>query len=43
MRSRRLWSAGATFSPAPEAGTGDLRRRWQAAVDAVRGFARELQ
>ena len=28
-----LWTAGATFAPAKAAGSGDLRRRWQAAVD----------
>jgi len=38
-----LWSAGATFAPAVDADTGDLRRRWSAAVAAVRGFARETQ
>ncbi len=38
-----LWTAGATFDPGQAAGAGDLRRRWQAAVDAVRGFARETQ
>ena len=38
-----LWTAGATFAPVQEAGAGDLRRRWQAAVNAVRGFARETQ
>ena len=38
-----LWTAGATFAPAEEAGSGDLRRRWRAAVNAVRGFARETQ
>ena len=38
-----LWTAGATFAPAEEAGAGELRRRWQAAVNAVRGFARETQ
>jgi glycerol kinase len=38
-----LWSAGATFTPGEDAGIGDIRRRWQAAVGAVRGFARETQ
>ncbi len=38
-----LWSAGATFSPDADADTGDRRRRWSAAVAAVRGFARETQ
>ena len=38
-----LWTAGASFAPAPEADAGELRRRWQAAVSAVRGFAREAQ
>ncbi len=38
-----LWSAGATFRPTPESDTDDLRRRWSAAVAAVRGFARETQ
>ena len=36
-----LWTAGTSFTPVEEAGAGDLRRRWQAAVNAVRGFARE--
>jgi glycerol kinase len=39
----RLWRAGATFAPAAETGVRDLQRRWRAAVDAVRGFARETQ
>ncbi len=38
-----LWTAGATFTPATRAGAGELRRRWRAAVGAVRGFARETQ
>jgi glycerol kinase len=38
-----LWTAGAGFAPAAEAGAHELRRRWQAAVTAVRGFARETQ
>jgi len=38
-----LWTAGASFTPVQEAGAGELRRRWQAAVNAVRGFARETQ
>jgi glycerol kinase len=38
-----LWTAGATFAPVRQAGAGELRRRWQAAVSAVRGFARETQ
>jgi glycerol kinase len=38
-----LWSAGATFAPAQQAGADELRRRWKAAVNAVRGFARETQ
>ena len=38
-----LWTAGATFMPTTQAGAGELRRRWQAAVGAVRGFARETQ
>ncbi len=37
-----LWSAGATFLPQAGA-AGDLRRRWRAAVDGVRGFARETR
>lgn len=43
----RLWQAGATFSPASSpAARGDTleqRRRWRAAVNAVRDFARETQ
>jgi glycerol kinase len=38
-----IWSAGATFAPAAETSAGDLRRRWLAAVQAVRGFARETR
>jgi glycerol kinase len=38
-----LWSAGVSFEPAAETGAPELRRRWQAAVTAVRGFARETQ
>ncbi len=38
-----LWTAGAGFAPAVETGADDLRRRWKAAVTAVRGFARETQ
>ncbi len=37
------WSAGATFSPAERTDADRLRRRWSAAVAAVRGFARETQ
>ncbi len=35
------WRAGAVFEPVAEAGIEDARRRWRAAVGAVRGFARE--
>jgi glycerol kinase len=38
-----LWTAGTSFAPAAETGAPELRRRWKAAVDAVRGFARETQ
>jgi glycerol kinase len=38
-----LWSAGATFVPGTGTGAVELQRRWRAAVDAVRGFAREVQ
>jgi len=38
-----LWTAGAEFAPTVEADADGLRRRWKAAVDAVRGFARETQ
>ena len=38
-----LWTAGSGFAPAAAADAGKLRRRWQAAVSAVRGFARETQ
>jgi glycerol kinase len=38
-----MWSAGATFAPAAETGSDDLRRRWRAAVKAIRGFARETR
>jgi glycerol kinase len=38
-----LWTAGAGFTPAVEADADGLRRRWKAAVAAVRGFARETQ
>jgi hypothetical protein len=38
-----LWTAGASFAPGADADAPDLRRRWQAAVAAVRGFARETQ
>jgi glycerol kinase len=36
-----LWTAGAGFAPATGTAGADLHRRWQAAVGAVRGFARE--
>jgi glycerol kinase len=36
-----LWTAGAGFEPSTGAAAADLRGRWQAAVAAVRGFARE--
>ena len=38
-----LWTAGAGFTPATETAAQDLHRRWQAAVEAVRGFAHETQ
>jgi glycerol kinase len=38
-----LWTAGAGFTPAAEADADERRRRWKAAVTAVRGFARETQ
>jgi glycerol kinase len=38
-----LWSAGASFVPGAGAAPPEARRRWQAAVSAVRGFARETQ
>jgi glycerol kinase len=38
-----LWRAGTTFTPTVEAGAGELLQRWHAAVEAVRGFARETQ
>jgi glycerol kinase len=38
-----LWTAGAGFTPAVEADADERRRRWKAAVTAVRGFARETQ
>ncbi len=38
-----LWSAGASFTPTPGSDTSDLRRRWSAAVAAVKEFARETQ
>jgi glycerol kinase len=38
-----LWSAGATFAPAEGTASDDPRRRWRAAVEAVRAFARETR
>ncbi|HMK93121.1 MAG TPA: glycerol kinase GlpK, partial [Thermoleophilia bacterium] len=38
-----LWTAGARFAPAVESDVSELRRRWSAAVGAVRGFARDTQ
>jgi glycerol kinase len=38
-----LWTAGATFAPAARADADDARRRWNAAVKAVRTFARETR
>jgi glycerol kinase len=38
-----LWTAGASFAPVVETDADELRRRWKAAVTAVRGFARETQ
>jgi glycerol kinase len=37
------WRAGGTFAPAAGPDADESRRRWRAAVAAVRGFARELQ
>ena len=38
-----LWTAGTSFAPAAETEAPELRRRWQAAIGAVRAFAREAQ
>ena len=37
------WTAGASFVPGVGVDAGESRRRWRAAVNAVRGFARETQ
>lgn len=38
-----LWSEGATFTPAATVADIDRRRRWRAAVAAVRGFSAETR
>ena len=37
------WTAGASFVPGVGVDAEESRRRWRAAVNAVRGFARETQ